>query len=379
METDRLHIVAFDIPYPPDYGGVIDVFYKIRALQAMGAEITLHTFLYRREKSPELEKLCREVYYYPRKTGLRYTLQPLPYIVASRKIPALLQNLLKDDAPVLLEGLHCCGFLPELRQAGKTVIVRTHNIEHEYYTWLAETENRTHRKLFFRAEAHKLRQYEKYLRAASGIAAISPGDTHHFLRLNPKTVCIPAFHGLDDISPRSGKGNYALYHGNLEVSDNLAAVEFLLREVFYDDIFPLVIAGKNPPASLKKIIAERPWIRLAENPDTETMNALISEAQMHVLPARGNAGMKLKLLHALYRGRFVIANHAMTGNDLPPDLCEMADNATEWRNQVIQWKEKEFSEQDVQKRTGLLNRYFSDQASVMRLYPMLRGNLPPSR
>lgn len=379
MEKQHLHIVAFDIPYPPDYGGVIDIFYKIRALKALGADITLHTFLYRREKSPELEKLCREVHYYPRKTGLRYSLQALPYIVASRKIPALLQNLRKDDAPVLLEGLHCCGFLNELRQDGKTVIVRTHNIEHEYYTWLAETETRPHRKLFFRAEASKLRQYEKCLSSASGIAAISQGDAIHFHQLNPDTICVPAFHGLDDITPLAGKGNYALYHGNLEVSDNLAAVEFLLREVFHDPIFPLIIAGKNPPPALQKRMMGHPWVRLVENPDAATMNMLISEAQIHVLPARGNAGMKLKFLHALYRGRFVIANHAMTGNELPSGLCEIAETAAEWRNQVIQWKEKEFGKDDIHQRTAILRRHFSDTASAKRLYPMLCGNPPLSR
>ena len=28
----ELNIVSFDVPYPPDYGGVIDVFYKIKEL-----------------------------------------------------------------------------------------------------------------------------------------------------------------------------------------------------------------------------------------------------------------------------------------------------------------------------------------------------------
>jgi len=31
-----LHIISFNIPYPPDYGGVMDVFYKIKALHDLG-------------------------------------------------------------------------------------------------------------------------------------------------------------------------------------------------------------------------------------------------------------------------------------------------------------------------------------------------------
>ncbi|MCX6283192.1 MAG: mannosyltransferase, partial [Bacteroidetes bacterium] len=40
----HLHIVSFDIPYPPDYGGVIDVYYKIKTLSEAGVKIHLHCF-----------------------------------------------------------------------------------------------------------------------------------------------------------------------------------------------------------------------------------------------------------------------------------------------------------------------------------------------
>ena len=42
-----VNIVSFNIPYPPNYGGVIDVFYKIKALSKEGYEVYLHTFIYK--------------------------------------------------------------------------------------------------------------------------------------------------------------------------------------------------------------------------------------------------------------------------------------------------------------------------------------------
>ena len=33
-----LNIVSFNIPYPANYGGVIDVYYKLEALRACGVE-----------------------------------------------------------------------------------------------------------------------------------------------------------------------------------------------------------------------------------------------------------------------------------------------------------------------------------------------------
>ena len=32
FKDKEVHIVSFDVPYPPNYGGVIDVFYKIKTL-----------------------------------------------------------------------------------------------------------------------------------------------------------------------------------------------------------------------------------------------------------------------------------------------------------------------------------------------------------
>lgn len=38
----HLNIVAFDNPYPPTYGGVIDVYYKLKSLAETGLKIHLH-------------------------------------------------------------------------------------------------------------------------------------------------------------------------------------------------------------------------------------------------------------------------------------------------------------------------------------------------
>ena len=108
----KLHIVSFDVPLPANYGGVIDVFNKVRVLHSLGIEITLHCFLYGgREKQDELEKYCKQVFYYKRTTGIQGVSLLRPYIVNSRKSSALLKNLLSDEAPVLFEGLHCCYFI----------------------------------------------------------------------------------------------------------------------------------------------------------------------------------------------------------------------------------------------------------------------------
>src|SRR4051812_37219673 len=102
MTEKHLHIVTHDVPWPADYGGVMDLFYKIKSLHQCGISISLHCFVNKRPPREELRRYCREVYYYNRVTNLsRFSLR-VPFIVNSRRDEALLANLNRDDSPILL-------------------------------------------------------------------------------------------------------------------------------------------------------------------------------------------------------------------------------------------------------------------------------------
>ena len=62
-----------------------------------------------------------------------------------------------------------------------------------------------------------------------------------------------AFHPYEDVSIKPGRGEFALYHGNLEVGENNLAAVFLAKEVFNALDIPLVIAGNNPSEELKHL------------------------------------------------------------------------------------------------------------------------------
>ena len=62
MSEIHLQIISFNIPYPPNYGGVIDVYYKLKALHSAGVKVHLHCFEYGREIPEDLNKLCFEIY-----------------------------------------------------------------------------------------------------------------------------------------------------------------------------------------------------------------------------------------------------------------------------------------------------------------------------
>ena len=52
----ELNIVSFAVPFPPDYGGAIDIYYKLETLNNLGIKIYLHCFQYGRSDSKILEE-----------------------------------------------------------------------------------------------------------------------------------------------------------------------------------------------------------------------------------------------------------------------------------------------------------------------------------
>ena len=204
----RLHVVSLQVPFPPDYGGVIDIYYKLKALKNMGYETWLHTFQYDRSRAEQLNEVAARVSYYPRHRSVIRQLSHIPYIVSSRHCSKLLDDLLSDNAPILFEGLHCCAFLTDKRLKDRVKLVRMHNIEHEYYKELFRKTSRW-KKFYYELEAVKLAKYEKILLHADAILAISESDRCYFSSRYPQipVSLLPAFHAYAEVAPAGPKEN----------------------------------------------------------------------------------------------------------------------------------------------------------------------------
>jgi predicted nucleic acid-binding protein len=357
MPDKHLHIISFDIPYPPNYGGVIDVYFKIRTLHELGIKIHLHCFEYPgRDRSPELNSVCEEVFYYPRKTGFRSALSFAPYIVTSRKSEDLMARLLKDDYPVLFEGLHSCYYIKDPRISERMKIYRESNIEHRYYYNLFKVTANLTNRIYFLVASAKLRLYQKVLRHADMMFAVSQHDTeylqHHFP--GKKIYHLPSFYANNRVSALTGKGDYALYHGNIEVPENEFAAAYLVTKVFDGFDIPLIIAGMNPRDKFIKLAESRPNIKVVANPDDKKMFDLIRNAQVNILVTFQATGLKLKLLNTLYNGRFCLVNEPMVKGTSLESLCEIANTTDELRIKLKELFSKEFSPVEVDRRSDYL-------------------------
>jgi glycosyltransferase involved in cell wall biosynthesis len=373
MSDKTLHIICHDVPWPVDYGGVVDLFYKIKALYEEGVRIRLHCFDYGRGRQDELNKYCEKVYYYERYHGLKSISVSQPYIVRSRANPLLLENLLKDDHPILMEGIHCTAFLKELLGEGRKVILRLHNVEFLYYGRLFQSEKNLFRKLYFLNESLFLKQYERNLPHDLPVIAVSHNDAVFYRdELDKKsTGYLPVFIPFSSVNGLEGVGTYCLYHGNLSVAENEKAAIWLLDRVFSLAKVRFIIAGRGPSHRLEKKIAKNKNVSLVSNPSDGELNDLIAEAQINVLPSFNNTGVKLKLINALYNGRHCVVNEdAVRGSGLE-DACHIGTTSIGIASIITQLFHHPFSEEEIRLRTKLLGQTFNNKQHAQRLIQLI--------
>ena len=359
-----LHIISFDIPYPANYGGVIDVYYKLKNLHSIGVKIILHCFKYNDKKeAPELNEICEKVYYYKRNTTLLAHFSYLPYTVFSRKNSDLLDNLLKDDYPILFEGLMSCYYLSNKKLADRVKIFRECNIEHDYYRGLSKATNNPKKKAFYVVEALKQQFFEKNINSANVICAISTSDEKQLkCRYPEKNIkFISGFHQNDEITSQVGLSDYILYHANLQVEENEIAAGYLCHEVFSKISHKCIISGLNPSQKLKDAVSLYKNVSLIANPDKVTMETLIQNAQVNILITFQGTGLKLKLLNTVFSGRHLVVNNLMLEGSSLDDVCNIADSAQEQILLCNKLMQIPFTEKDIEKRKQILFPHFSNR------------------
>lgn len=366
----RLHIVCHDIPWPADYGGVVDIFNKIRALHTAGIRIRLHCFQYGDKPVANLlNEFCEEVHYYTRITGWKGISLRNPYIVKSRANPQLLKNLCQDEEPVLLEGIHCTAFLSSLLRQNRKVILRQHNVESVYYSQLFRYERNLFRKIYFLNESIFLNKYEKRMPENLSVCSVSIRDALYATEVFgwQQVRYLPVFVPFNEITCTEGRGHYCLYHGNLSVAENEQAARWLIKKVFSKLSIPLIIAGRDPSPALQRLISKNKRVQLVVNPSESEMEKLIADAHIHVLPAFNKTGVKLKLIHALFKGRHCVVNPDAVTDSEQEALCHIATRADAFASIISQLYYLPFAEEEIRLRKNILPVLFDNDKNAKQL------------
>ncbi len=365
----HLHIVCLDVPYPPDYGGVFDLFYKIKALSEAGIKIHLHCFEYGRGQKKELNAFCEEVHYYSRNTGHKGMSMSIPYMVSSRANEELLNNLLKDDHPILLEGIQCSYFLYTGKLEGREITLRLYNVEYRYYRQLAKQTTSWFKKLHYWNESRLLKKFERAIANKCQILAVTEKDVQDYKTIfhANQIAYLPVFIGWSFPLCKEGVGTFCLYHGNLSVPENEKVATWLLEEVFSKIEIPFVIAGKNPSAQLEHLAHKKQNTCLVANPSDKEMFDLIQKAQVNILPSFTTTGIKFKFLYSIFCGRHCIVNEEMTQGTKLESACHIATGAEAFTSILMQLYRKPFDDEEIHLRENLLHNYYNNAETAKRL------------
>lgn len=368
----HLHIVCLDVPWPADYGGAIDMMNRIMTFKKLGVAIHLHYFSYNERGMPEeLKEFCETIHVYEREHISKGFSLKTPYIVSSRMNKELVARLQHDTYPILLEGIHCTGILPDLDTKARKIVVRMHNEESIYYKELARAESGVLKKLYFYNESRLLRKYSQHLSDDCVYACVSQKDIdvlkneYHL----GKAKFLPTFPAWQAVKGEEGQGNFCLYHGNLSVPENEEAAVWLICNVFTKARVPFIVAGKKPSKKLQKIAGLCQHTCLVADPSEKEMSDLIRKAHIHTLPCfnKSITGIRLKLLHALFEGRHCVVNEPMVEGTGLEQACHIGSNANAFASIIMQLHHHPYMLEEIILRKQLLGNTYNNDKNTERL------------
>jgi glycosyltransferase involved in cell wall biosynthesis len=378
MNDKILNIVSFDVPYPVNYGGVFDLFYKIKSLYNAGVKIHLHCFEYGRGKQSELNQYCESVSYYDRLPAYKSISNTLPYIVGSRANKDLLSNLNNNSYPILMEGIHCTYYLHTGDLPKERCFVRLPNVEYLYYNKLAETAASITKKWYYQRESKLLYEYEKSLADKADFWTISQKDCDVFTNElgYGKIDNLPLY--LPEYKPqwKGEKGSFCLYHGNLEVDENEYAAIWLLEKIFSEIKIPFVIAGHNPSKKLERLAHKEMHTCIVNNPSDKELEDLIRKAQVNILPSFNDTGVKLKLINALYYGRHCLLNESAVEGSGLDDCCTIANTCSNMKAELMRLYDLPYTLYTYEHRIEKLNATFNNERNAAQMIGWIFGGEP---
>jgi hypothetical protein len=358
MSKKELNIVCFDNPFPPNYGGVIDVYYKLKALHKIGVKIHLHCFVKKIVNSePDLKNYCESITYYKRSSLLKSFFSTIPFSVKNRDARNLMENLSKNNFPILFEGFQTTNVLINHDFENK-IFLRMLNNEANYYKGLSISESVWHKKLLYFLESKKYFRYQNNIVSKfDTIFAVAPNELN--LSCN-NSIYVPLFHGNSELSCVEGIGNYAFFHGDLRISDNIKVVEVLIDCYSKWPQFNLRIGSNFNNVKIQKMIAQFDNISFHLTQNFIEIQSLMQNSQFAIMWSFQMTGSKLKLINSLANSRYVIINEYISSDEKVNNLCLKANSTEELFGILTKYSNVNFSFEEILKREELFNVYYSD-------------------
>ncbi|MCU0430807.1 MAG: glycosyltransferase family 4 protein [Cytophagaceae bacterium] len=304
------------VPFPLNDGGNIATYYLAQHMTKAGHEV--HLLCLNTDKhfqDPAQVKGIRTVNAVPHATritpwGLLGSLfSAFPYNVKRFYSPdfeteliALLERLQPDVVQV--EGSYMGMYVPLIRaHSNALVVLRSHNIEHQIWSRLANAETHVLKRWYLQNLSPKIKAYEdRSMHNFDAILAITPEDAryYHVQGFTGPVLHVPAGATVPAVMPDVPRTKALGFIGSLEWLPNLQGVEWFVKNcwpalhaAFPDKVF--YIAGKHTPATW--------WVRQESGVqvlgEVENAQEFMASCQLFLVPLLSGGGMRIKIVEAM--------------------------------------------------------------------------------
>jgi hypothetical protein len=365
MQNKNLHIISFDNPFPPNYGGVIDVFYKIKALHSLGFTIYLHCFHDERNSvSDDLKTITQEVFLYKKNRNPFFFLSGIPFAVASRFQKKMIKNIESIDAPIFFDGLQTTMLIQKTNLKNKKYL-RLHNLESNFFAGMTNSETNWLKKALYYFEGKKYQEYQKKIVQFDHVFPLSRFENELVKSITKATTYIPVFHGNENLKPLSEFGNYAFYHGDLRLPDNKKVAQFLIEIFKKIPNYKFLIASSAGKDFIENKIKFSSNIEFVTIENEAHLDRLLENAHINVMLSFQQSGTKLKVVNSLFKSRHCLINRNMIDDERILQLCEIATTKEEFVLKIQELTGKAFS--DFNRREEVLFEVFDNLKNAQKM------------
>lgn len=367
-------------PFPLKDGEAIAVSYMAKALNSLGAELTLlsmntskHPFdisqlpsTFNHYKSIHLVDIDNRVKVLDAFLNLfsakSYHIERFISPEFSEKIIDILKNNHFDI--VHLETLYMAPYIEIIRKnSDAKIVMRSHNVEHEIWKRIADNTALGAKKFYLKLLSKRLENFEiSSLNEYDLMLAITNRDLDFFKSLGLETQSIVAPIGLDlEDYPennliKSAERDFC-FIGSLDWLPNIEGVQWLLKEVWPKVLekapdAELHIAGRNTPDWLMNLEIKGLKVH-GEVPDAIDF---ISKHRTVLVPLLSGSGMRVKILEGMASSRLVISTALGLEGINAADEQEVliADDAESFSDAIL----KAYNDKKLADRIGKSAREF---------------------
>lgn len=310
-------VVNCDFVYPPDHGGRVDSWNRIKCLYQMDCVVDLICTVKdmpSQEYVDEVRKYVRNLYFCPRKNRIVDIFSRAPLQLKSRE---QLKNVKLDAVYdyLIVEDTGAMPILQNPKLSYNKAMLHMHNDNYVYFNGLASSESILWKKLYYLLDAYKFRNIDaSVVRAIPNVAFISYDEMIRYKKRYPHIheTFLPAAIEAD-YKERTLTSRTVLLIGSLFMINNQDAIRFYLRDVhphLTQDVegYRLIIAGNSRGkgvAWIEEMTADYHNVDIYDTP--EDLDGLYAQAGVFVNPMRYGAGVKLKTVNAIVNGLPVVA------------------------------------------------------------------------